>query len=109
MYVYILQCRDGSYYTGYTPDLYRRMKAHWAGTASKYTHSHPVQRLAAVWQCPDATAARRLEYAIKKKLSRAKKELLIASPEDVGQFLPALANIPFVPLSVIGNEGEILQ
>lgn len=36
-YVYILQCADGTLYTGITNDLNRRLKAHNAGTASKYT------------------------------------------------------------------------
>lgn len=36
-YVYILQCADGTLYTGITNDLDRRLKAHNAGTASKYT------------------------------------------------------------------------
>ena len=36
-YVYILQCADGTLYTGITNDIDRRLKAHNAGTASKYT------------------------------------------------------------------------
>lgn len=36
-HVYILQCADGTLYTGITNDLDRRLKAHNAGTASKYT------------------------------------------------------------------------
>ena len=36
-YVYILRCADGTLYTGITNDLDRRLKAHNAGTASKYT------------------------------------------------------------------------
>jgi len=36
-YTYILRCSDGTLYTGYTPDLTRRLQAHNAGRASKYT------------------------------------------------------------------------
>lgn len=43
-YTYILRCADGSLYTGWTNDLEKRLKAHNAGTASKYTRSRrPVE------------------------------------------------------------------
>ena len=43
-WVYILRCGDGSLYTGWTADLDRRLRAHAAGTASRYTRSRlPVE------------------------------------------------------------------
>lgn len=43
-YAYILRCRDGSLYCGYTNDLQRRLQAHNSGTGSKYTRSRlPVE------------------------------------------------------------------
>ena len=38
-YVYMLRCRDGSLYTGWTNDLEKRLKAHNSGSASKYTRT----------------------------------------------------------------------
>ena len=38
-YTYIVKCRDGSLYTGWTNDLEKRMKAHNAGKGAKYTKS----------------------------------------------------------------------
>ena len=82
-YVYMILCRGGGYYTGLTNDVCHRMRAHTASKGGHYTHAHPPQALAALWRCTDETAARRLEYAIKKGLHRREKEALIAHPDDL--------------------------
>jgi predicted GIY-YIG superfamily endonuclease len=72
----MLRCRDGSLYTGITNDLDRRLKAHTAGRASRYTRSRlPV---AVVYQerQPTRSRALRREAAI-KKLDRKRKERLL--------------------------------
>ena len=46
-YIYILECGDGSLYTGYTTDVEARLSAHQAGTGAKYTKSHAPVRLIA--------------------------------------------------------------
>lgn len=71
-FVYMLRCADGSLYTGWTVDLDRRLAAHAAGTASRYTRSRLPVALAAVWPMPDRSAALREEARI-KRLSRAQK------------------------------------
>lgn len=71
-YVYILRCSDGSLYTGWTMDLDRRLAAHTAGTASRYTRSRlPVTVFASV-QVSDKSAALREEARV-KALSRPEK------------------------------------
>ena len=97
-YVYMLRCQGDTLYTGITPDLRRRMAAHKAGRGAKYTRSHPPCELAALWRAENRTAAARLEYAVKKQLSRAEKESLIAAPERWGDLLPQLAALSFTPL-----------
>jgi putative endonuclease len=74
--VYILRCGDGSLYTGITNDLARRLAAHRAGTAARYTRAHLPVKLA--WQEPaaDRPAALRREAAI-KRLTRARKLALV--------------------------------
>ena len=84
-YVYVLRCRGGTLYTGFTPDLSRRMAAHCAGTGAKYTRSHPPEEIEAVWRTEEKTDALRLEYAIKKRLTRAEKLRLIAAPQRLGE------------------------
>jgi len=44
--VYIVECRDGTYYTGYTPDLEKRLKRHNAGTGARYTRDRRPVKLA---------------------------------------------------------------
>ena len=75
-WVYILRCRDGSLYTGWSSDLERRLARHRAGTASRYTASRlPVELVYAV-ATDDRSAARREEARI-KTLDRAAKLALI--------------------------------
>jgi putative endonuclease len=75
-WVYILRCRDGSLYTGWSSDLQRRLARHRAGTASRYTASRrPVELVYAV-ATGDRSAARREEARI-KRLDRAAKLALI--------------------------------
>lgn len=79
-WVYLLRCADGSLYCGWTNDLDRRLAAHEAGTASRYTASHRPVRLAASWPMEDRSSAMREEARI-KRLTRAEKlALLPAGP-----------------------------
>jgi putative endonuclease len=75
-WVYLLRCRDGSLYTGWTVDLDRRLARHRAGTASRYTASRLPVELQVALPMPDRTAARREEARI-KRLSRAAKLALV--------------------------------
>lgn len=75
-YVYILQCNDGSLYTGATNDLEARILNHQSGQGAKYTRSHlPVKLVYSEVQL-DRSAAQQREAAI-KKLSRAEKLKLL--------------------------------
>jgi putative endonuclease len=75
-WVYLLRCRDGSLYTGWTIDLERRLARHRAGTASRYTASRLPVELELALPMPDRTAARREEARI-KRLSRSAKLALV--------------------------------
>ena len=74
--VYLLSCADGSLYCGWTVDVPRRLAAHEAGTASRYTRSRRPVRLAASFPMADRTAARREEARIKRLPRAAKLRLL---------------------------------
>jgi putative endonuclease len=78
-WVYLLRCRDGSLYTGWTVDLERRIARHRAGTASRYTASRLPVELELAIEMPTRTAARREEARI-KRLPRAAK--LALRPEN---------------------------
>jgi putative endonuclease len=77
-YVYLLRCRDGSLYCGWTSDVERRLVAHRAGRASRYTASRLPVELAFAWPMADRSAARREEARI-KRLTRAEKLALVAA------------------------------
>ena len=75
--MYILRCADGSLYTGWSTDVQRRLAAHQAGSASRYTASRLPVELALALPMPDRSAAMREEARI-KQLDRAAKLTLIA-------------------------------
>jgi putative endonuclease len=75
-YVYVLICADGTYYTGYTIDLDRRLKKHNLGQGSKYTRSRLPVELVYYEVLPDKSSSLQREIAI-KKLSRQQKIKLI--------------------------------
>lgn len=78
-FVYIVECRDGSLYTGITNDLDRRLQQHNDGTASRYTRSRrPVQMRYHEPQ-PSRSAALIRECAV-KLLTPVQKRALIADP-----------------------------
>ncbi|MDD5440430.1 MAG: GIY-YIG nuclease family protein [Candidatus Omnitrophica bacterium] len=77
-FVYIVLCRDGTYYTGYTPNLSRRLRLHNSGRGAKYTRDRRPVKL--VWH----KRYRYFRYAFLeeiriKKLSRRGKERLVKS------------------------------
>lgn len=75
-YVYILKCKDGSYYTGLTWNLGLRFQQHVSGEGSRYTSEKGVERLAYAEEHDDFSVARYREQQI-KDWSRRKKEKLI--------------------------------
>jgi predicted GIY-YIG superfamily endonuclease len=75
-YVYLLRCADDSLYCGWTTDVERRLAAHAAGTASRYTRSRLPVELAAVIAVPDRPAALREEARIKRLPRGAKLRLI---------------------------------
>jgi putative endonuclease len=75
-FVYILRCRDGSLYTGAAKNIVRRLDAHRAGTASKFTRSRRPVALA--WSRRVRTWRRALELERRiKRLARAEKIALV--------------------------------
>lgn len=80
-WVYLLRCRDGSLYCGWTTDLQARLAAHRAGRASRYTRSRLPVELAFARALEDRSAARREEARI-KRMTRTQKLALVAAATD---------------------------
>jgi predicted GIY-YIG superfamily endonuclease len=73
--VYLLRCRDGSFYTGITNDLSKRLPAHQQGKASRYTRSRLPVRLVYVESAANRSAATRRELMIKRMSQSEKKKM----------------------------------
>ena len=71
-FVYILECRDGTFYTGITNNIEKRMDAHKTGKGSKYVHKKGFKKLLSYKPCENRSHATKIENKI-KKLSRNKK------------------------------------
>lgn len=78
--VYILECRDGTLYTGITDDLVRRLKAHEAGKGAKYTRGRGPLILRYRETHPDKGSALRREYELKQM--RREEKLAIIHKND---------------------------
>ncbi len=76
-YVYILLCRDATYYTGYTTNIEKRLKAHNEKKGAKYTKSRVPVEVIYQETYTSKTEAMQREYAI-KQLTRQQKMKLIA-------------------------------
>jgi len=75
-YVYIVECNDGSLYTGITNDIDKRIKKHNSGKGAKYTKTRLPVKLKIKFEANDRSEASKLEYKI-KQLSRQEKLKLI--------------------------------
>ncbi len=79
-YIYIVECKDGSWYTGYTTDIERRMKMHEQGKGAKYTRGRGPLSLVYHAAYETKTEAMRAEYEL-KQLTRKQKEAFVAGKD----------------------------
>jgi putative endonuclease len=82
-FVYLLRCADGSLYCGWSTDPWRRLQAHQAGTASRYTGRRLPVELAWQLECADRSEALRLEARIKRLSAAGKRELMASVPASM--------------------------
>jgi putative endonuclease len=83
-FLYLIECLDGSIYTGIAIDVAARYAAHACGKGARYTRAHPPARLLASVEYPDRSSASKAEYRI-KQFKPTEKRRFVAS-------LPAQAN-----------------
>ncbi|MGI8586808.1 MAG: cyclodeaminase/cyclohydrolase family protein [Chloroflexia bacterium] len=92
-YVYLLLCADGTYYTGWTTDLARRVAAHERGRGARYTRARLPVSLAYYEEAADGRAARQREYRLRRRSHAAKQALARAHSKE-----PTMSNL--IDLSV---------
>ena len=76
-FVYVIECADGSLYTGYTTDVERRVAEHDTGDGAKYTRGRTPVELVHVESYTSRSAAMRREHEV-KQLTRYEKERLVS-------------------------------
>jgi putative endonuclease len=81
-WVYVLRCRDGSLYTGYTTDPEKRFAAHTAGKGARYTRGRGPLELVASWEYDDRRSALQGEYRFKQLRRQAKLRWLEETEAD---------------------------
>lgn len=77
-YTYMVRCRDGSLYTGWTNDLDKRLKAHNEGSGAKYTKTRRPVELVYYEEYESKIDAMKREYEI-KQLPKKKKEEMVSN------------------------------
>jgi putative endonuclease len=75
-YVYVIQCEDGSFYTGYTKDLDLRMNLHMNGKGARYTRMHRPKKIVYVEEFCSRAEAMKRERTVKISKHRQKLELI---------------------------------
>jgi putative endonuclease len=75
-YVYIVECADGTLYTGWTVDVEQRVRVHNAGRGARYTRMHGPVKLVYAEEWPSRVAAQKRELEIKRWPREKKKKLI---------------------------------
>ena len=75
-YTYILECKDGTYYTGWTNNLEKRLKDHNEGRGAKYTKARLPVSLIYYEEFQTKEEAMRREYAIKHMTRKEKEKIM---------------------------------
>jgi len=81
-YCYIVECVDGTYYTGWAVNPEKRVIVHNKGRGARYTRTRRPVKLVYIEELPDRTSAMKREIAI-KKMERERKEKLIKESGSV--------------------------
>lgn len=89
-HVYLIECEDGSIYTGIAVDVGKRYAAHCAGKGAKYTRSRKPRQLLASLATSNRSTASRLEHAIKQLSPTQKRQLASGDQSSLAESARAL-------------------
>ncbi|WP_369050775.1 GIY-YIG nuclease family protein [Burkholderia gladioli] len=98
-YLYLIQCEDGSVYTGITTDVDARFAQHANGTGARYTRSRKPRAVLASFELADRSSASRAEYWV-KRLTPAQKRELAGGRRSLDSVLPAV---------IVVNDDEAIE
>lgn len=83
-YIYMVHCKDGTFYTGFTNDVEGRIRTHNEGKGARYTRGRLPVTLVYMESFADKSTAMKREYEI-KKYPRIKKEELIKNWNEINE------------------------
>ncbi|WP_186250277.1 GIY-YIG nuclease family protein [Burkholderia gladioli] len=98
-YLYLIECEDGSVYTGITTDVDARFAQHANGTGARYTRSRKPRAVLASFELADRSSASRAEYWV-KRLTPAQKRELAGGRRSLDSVLPAV---------IVVNDDEAIE
>ncbi|WP_425125999.1 GIY-YIG nuclease family protein [Burkholderia gladioli] len=98
-YLYLIECEDGSVYTGITTDVDARFAQHANGTGARYTRSRKPRAVLASFELTDRSSASRAEYWV-KRLTPAQKRELAGGRRSLDSVLPAV---------IVVNDDEAIE
>jgi putative endonuclease len=88
-FLYLIECEDGSVYTGIATDVAARFDAHCNGKGARYTRSRKPVRLLASFELADRSSASRAEYRV-KQLTPVQKRELASGARTLASVLPVV-------------------
>lgn len=91
-YLYLIECADGSVYTGITTDVAARFDKHAQGAGARYTRARKPRAVLASFELADRSSASRAEYWV-KRLTAVQKRELAAGTRTLESVLPAAAGV----------------
>ncbi|CAG4888402.1 GIY-YIG nuclease family protein [Paraburkholderia saeva] len=88
-FLYLIECEDGSVYTGIAVDVQARFDKHVSGMGARYTRSRKPRQLLASFELADRSSASRAEYWV-KRLTATEKRALAAGVRTLESVLPVV-------------------
>ena len=92
-YLYLIECEDGSLYTGITTDVERRYAEHVAGKGARYTRMKKPMKLVGFRECGSRSEALKAELALKKLPHAGKRNYLLTSSKQSNQQVRAADSV----------------
>jgi putative endonuclease len=92
-FLYLIECADGSVYTGIAVDVQARFEKHLSGTGARYTRSRKPLQVLASFEMADRSSASRAEYWV-KRLPAVEKRALAAGVRTIESVVPAVVEEP---------------
>lgn len=84
-FLYLIECKDGSIYTGVTVDVAARYEAHVKGRGARYTRAHVPHRLLGWKSYPDRSSAQKAEYQVKQWPAARKRAFVLTLETEIDQ------------------------